>query len=868
MKKLLSGLLGLLPLIGSAGYSQTTSMTSSGLNTRVAVGSIDPAGRQNYDITGGTRPGNGTNLFHSFGDFSLGTNNVARFLNDSGFATSNILSRVTGGHVSNIFGEINTANFPGANLYLINPAGVVFGPTASLNVSGSVYVSTADYLRLADGLRLNALPGPQDAILSQAPVVAFGFLNPHPRPIAVQGATLEVQKHTPNEPARALTFVGGDITISGGALKAEAGIELVSVASRGEVRAAHLGPAGEDLREPLPIGISLGTIKMTNALLETTEPSTNIRQSGPIVIRGGQLVMDHSTMRATVGNFGVAEFLNGHITVQMTDSIRANDSQIVSNGGGLSPHGDVTLEAGKTIQLTNSRVESDAALGDPGSNRGIVTLNAPLVNLDAAHVSATGHTVCCAASGAGSIAIQADRFNMNNGSELNVTGFAPTSSTPVGTIIINATDTVRIDQSQIAANGVPLSSAGNISISAGEIVSITNRSALAANGNNAGNIVIDSGKTVLIQEQSILRAESSSGGAPSGVVHGGNILIQTPGQIRIDEGLVTTRAGGSAGGGNISLQSCDSVQLVHGTELTADHVGIGSAGIIDIRAGADAVVEGGRITADASRGQAGQVSLAAEGSLRLGNGTLVSANNTGTGAAGQVVLHAGDSAILDAIRVSTDSHVGPAGQIRVSAGDAVRIRNGTLLTASDTTGITGNAGRIVLDAGGKVVVDASQILAEPIAGQPGQIQIGAGDAVRVTNGSRLSVNNNGVGNAGTLTIQAGSSVVGENSTFVAQTGEGHGGSIQITAPDQVRLTNSIVSSGVGGSPASVGGTIAITADTVRVENGRIVSNASNGSGGSITIKTNDFRPDEASVVEALSLGGGGTGGSVNIQPWP
>src|SRR5688500_13086601 len=141
-------------------------ISSSGLNTQVAPGSIDPLGRQNFDITGGTRPGSGPNLFHSFGDFSVGTTDVARFLNDSGLATSNILSRVTGGNVSTIFGEIQTTSFPGANLYLINPAGVVFGPAASLNVSGSVKISTADYLRLSDGVRFNAVPGPQDALLS------------------------------------------------------------------------------------------------------------------------------------------------------------------------------------------------------------------------------------------------------------------------------------------------------------------------------------------------------------------------------------------------------------------------------------------------------------------------------------------------------------------------------------------------------------------------------------------------------------------------------------------------------------------------------------------------------------------------------
>ena len=81
-----------------------------------------------YNITGGTRPGNGPNLFHSFGDFSVGAGNIGNFLNTSGLATSNILGRVTGGNVSNIFGTFQTTNFGNANLYLMNPMGIVLVP--------------------------------------------------------------------------------------------------------------------------------------------------------------------------------------------------------------------------------------------------------------------------------------------------------------------------------------------------------------------------------------------------------------------------------------------------------------------------------------------------------------------------------------------------------------------------------------------------------------------------------------------------------------------------------------------------------------------------------------------------------------------
>src|SRR6188768_4255216 len=108
----------LTPLVQAA-----SPITGSGLNTQVSPAVALPSGQTQYNITGGTRPGGGTNLFHSFGDFNVPTNNIANFLNQSGLATSNILGRVTGGNLSSIFGTIQTTSFGNANLFLMNPAG-------------------------------------------------------------------------------------------------------------------------------------------------------------------------------------------------------------------------------------------------------------------------------------------------------------------------------------------------------------------------------------------------------------------------------------------------------------------------------------------------------------------------------------------------------------------------------------------------------------------------------------------------------------------------------------------------------------------------------------------------------------------------
>lgn len=108
--------LGSLTLLGGHGHAQViSSVTASGLDTTVTQnGPI-------YNITGGTRPGNGPNLFHSFGEFSVGALDTARFLNTTPeLATSNILGRVTGSNPSSLFGAIDSMSYPGANLFRLN----------------------------------------------------------------------------------------------------------------------------------------------------------------------------------------------------------------------------------------------------------------------------------------------------------------------------------------------------------------------------------------------------------------------------------------------------------------------------------------------------------------------------------------------------------------------------------------------------------------------------------------------------------------------------------------------------------------------------------------------------------------------------
>ena len=356
----------------------------------------------------------GNNLFHSFLRFSLFGGETAEFTTTS--AIGNILARVTGGGVSTIDGTIRSP----ANLFFLNPNGVVFNLGATLDVGGSFHVSTADYLRMGttaffvDESRACAdLPSvfAIDPGVLIDPPEAFGFVSENPASITVNGSTLRVA-----EGAR-IALVGGDTTLTGGGLTARSGsIHIASVLSTGEAILTEEGLDTGSFSE-------LGELAMrAGAKLDASESFLAPDGAGQIVIRAGRFELDAARLLADteiesggeidIGVSGRFSLANGSRVRSLTDAdgdaasitVRAGNieirggSRIESSTAGVGRASDITIDASGSIVTSNpdadprfgpfaNGIASDVTLGADGAG-GDITITTPRLTMERSVISA------------------------------------------------------------------------------------------------------------------------------------------------------------------------------------------------------------------------------------------------------------------------------------------------------------------------------------------------------------------------------------------------------------------------------------------------------------------------------------------------
>jgi len=137
---------------------------------------------------------NGQNLFHSFKTFNLDTGMAANFTGPSTIQC--IISRVTGGEMSHINGTIKSS-IKGADFFLINPSGILFGETAQIDIDGSFFVSTADYLQMSESEKFMTGIADSSGLVTSSPI-SFGFLDEKIAPITFSGSE-EIRQYNIDE---------------------------------------------------------------------------------------------------------------------------------------------------------------------------------------------------------------------------------------------------------------------------------------------------------------------------------------------------------------------------------------------------------------------------------------------------------------------------------------------------------------------------------------------------------------------------------------------------------------------------------------------------------------------------------------------
>ncbi|MBV8885901.1 MAG: filamentous hemagglutinin N-terminal domain-containing protein, partial [Chroococcidiopsidaceae cyanobacterium CP_BM_RX_35] len=464
-------------------------------------------------ILGGTR--RGTNLFHSFEQFSVLTGRTAYFNNAA--TIQNIISRVTGGGVSSIDGLIKANGT--ANLFLINPNGIVFGPNAALNVGGSFVGSTASSLKFSDGTEFSATAPKTSPLLTVS--VPIGLqLRGNPGSILNQSQATDSNDNTVGlqvRPGQTLALVGGNINFNNGMLRAPGGrVELGGLAEAGTV---GLNVDAGHLNLSFPNDVARADVSLTHG----SEVNVQAGGGGSIVINAQNLILEGDQNSTVAGaskllagiasGEGSVNSQAGDIDINVTGAVTLNNESFIANtvGSSISSNavqtgtkgkaGDVNVLSG-SLSLTNGAELDTSTYGNGDAGSVTINVSGP-VSFDGVdsngYPSGAFSTVESGAIGkGGNVNVMSGSLSLTNGAELSA---LTTGNGDAGSVTINTTGSIFFDG---VHNGYPsgafstvnqgaMGKGGDVNVTAGSL-SLTNGGELSSStyGNgDAGSVTIN-----------------------------------------------------------------------------------------------------------------------------------------------------------------------------------------------------------------------------------------------------------------------------------------------------------------------------------------------------------------------------------------
>jgi filamentous hemagglutinin family protein len=697
---LISSLIG--SLIAASGWSVAAEITPD--STLAQPSRVTPTGRR-IAITAGTR--RGRNLFHSFREFSVDAGQIASFQGvDPGIA--NVFARVTGRNQSRINGTIEALQSSGqistANLFLLNPNGIIFGRNAALRIGGSFIATTANQIDFNDGLKFSAVNPQGIPPLTMSVPVGLQF-GARPGQIVNRSSSLLVDE-TGNpqldffgseilglvgSPSQTFALIGGNVTSIGGGIIANGGrIEIGSVAGNSRVSLSPI-PKGWDVSYS---GVErFGDVQLLNfsALDVTGNTGGTIQiQARRVRLQGQSFAVTDSTS-STQSQFG------GPLIINATDSIvveQTSDLGAFTRGSGRG--GDIRLTTPRLDVWTGSRVGSVTY----GSGRGgDVTIK-----------SSEGVTVAGTSS-------------------LSPADLADNDRPPLS--LINA-------QSQEGAGR-----AGNINITTGDlrVESGGQISTTAFARGNAGNLRIRADQIEL-----------------SGIaLYPGNRPWPDPTTgLPAAAGLFVGNGRASQGTGGTLTVNTQRLNVQDGAIIQASTYGSGRAGNIDI------------VATDSTQVSGSSADLIQDTSALPLSFSRITATSGGIPEAKPI-----------------PSATGRGGDINLTTGRLV-VQDGGIISVNSRNQNAPRAGTIRVRANQVLLNNQGELNAQTESGSGAEIELSGVDLLTLRGGSKISTSaglNSGGGNGGNITINAGLVVDGlsDNSDIDANAGQGNGGNIAVNA---------------------------------------------------------------------------------------
>ncbi|WP_413167890.1 filamentous hemagglutinin N-terminal domain-containing protein [Capilliphycus salinus ALCB114379] len=875
-----------------ATVAQIVPDNSLGSENSVVVPNQNIRGISSDGIDGGAVRGG--NLFHSFQEFNIREGRGAYFSNPDNIV--NILTRVTGGNVSEILGTLGVLG--NANLFLINPNGIVFGPNARLDVGGSFFATTADGILFENGFEFAASnPAAPPLLTINIPIGLNLRENPGtivnqaaPQLVRLDGSSLRndagfLIPQGLNVPQnQTLALVGGDVLFNNGfAISPGSRIQLGGLSEPGTVQ---INP---DNSLTFPENILRGNVGLTN------QSQINVRADG-----GGDVNINAR-----------------NVEISGDSVIRAG---IDEGLGSLEAQGgDVNINAQENVLITGAEssirnsIDIDA-IGQPGNIN--VTAHSLTLN-DGAFLG----TVLLGQGNAGNINIVTNSLVMSNQAGLGALTFGQGNA---GVVSISATDSVELSGSNILSsveegavgNGGTIEiNTGNLLISEGSQV-ITSTSGEG----NAGNITVKADNIELTgtSADGELISAFFADVNETGVGHGGNIQIKT-GQLRLtDRATIQSSTFGQGNAGVVSISATNSVELSSGNIFSNVEQGArGDGGIVEVNTGNLLLSEGSQvITSTSGEGNAGSIIVKAatveltgttpDGEIRSGFSADV--NGTGMGHGGNIQIETGQLRLTERARIQSGTFgIGNAGSISIFATDLVELSNSSILgelaenavgdagnieiSTSSLNAINGQISLIALGNGnaGNIQIEAQQIyLSDSIVagetsatGNVGNLTINTGTLV-VQDGAdiRLAVNEESTGSMGNITVNASEfvevtgTITGVISRINTRTnGSGNAGSVIINTPRlAVRGAGSIFANSFNTGQA---GDVFITTNQLIIRDGGFIQTSVSGKGGSGSLQ---IKANEVEIAGELNLGefnsrsglsvfttGEGTAGTLNLE---